>query len=855
MHSHLLASTLTLDVPDADGAVEVPYGGADLVAAALKAYDGDASRSTLKLHAGDQITGTLYYSLFEDGAADAAVLAEMCFDAFALGNHEFDDGDAVLNTFLNLVASLQGEGGDGDGSCPNPLNVLGSNISPAAGSALRGSSSLKAHSVHEINGEVYAVVGIDIALKTLRSSSPDAGTYLFDEAATAQAYINALEDFGYDKIILLTHYGYENDLALARLLRGVDIIVGGDSHTLLGDASLGELLGTAPVGPYPTQTTDKDGHQVCVVQAWEYGHLVGEMDVAFDCQGHVLRCEGTPRVPISASYIAGLGGSIESTPSMALRNSRKATEVADKNTNTNKNNNDNGEAILEYLRGFGSALVLEEDSSMRVVTAAIEAEVGPRGEAVVGAAAEDLCFNRIPGRGGSEVCDTAATFAQGSDVTVVVAQAFLESVPTADVALQNAGGVRADVPAGNVTFGAAYELLPFSNTLVTLPLTGALIKAMLEGAVDFSLDVDASTGAYPYAAGLRFDVDASAEEGDRVFNIEVNPRLAGSWVAVDTSDTQASTFLVVTNDYIAGGRDGYDILGTVPSTPTFVDYVDGFLRYVQSLPDRTLSKLDYSQYSTQRFTDIDGNPHYPAVPSAAPTSVPTQQFDYYYKFIDPLSSTLQLDLFLLVTNKTELTYTPGIWDAFPVVYGDILGCGDLLGEVYSTRCWDIGPLADGGNQCGNYQGEGDCYNREHVWPQSWWGGSSTFLLSVLPFFLPSIFISFFSLPSFLSSFRPSHSFISSFLCASFPFFFPSFLSSYPPLGTFLFPLPPFKARALARARTSFMSGRATGGSTQNEGTSRFAMWTIPPWSMNPTTGTRKESASGTAFPRLALQRR
>ena len=50
-----------------------------------------------------------------------------------------------------------------------------------------------------------------------------------------------------------TNYQYANDLVLARSLRGVDLIIGGDSHTLLGDfASVGLNSG----GPYPTMTTD-----------------------------------------------------------------------------------------------------------------------------------------------------------------------------------------------------------------------------------------------------------------------------------------------------------------------------------------------------------------------------------------------------------------------------------------------------------------------------------------------------------------------------------------------------------------------------------------------------------------------
>jgi len=50
----------------------------------------------------------------------------------------------------------------------------------------------------------------------------------------------------------------------------------------------------------------------------------------------------------------------------------------------------------------------------------------------------------------------------------------------------------------------------------------------------------------PYASGLRYHVDASATVGNRISNIAVNPRVAGSWVTIDL----AATYTVVTNDFI-----------------------------------------------------------------------------------------------------------------------------------------------------------------------------------------------------------------------------------------------------------------------------------------------------------------
>jgi endonuclease I len=103
--------------------------------------------------------------------------------------------------------------------------------------------------------------------------------------------------------------------------------------------------------------------------------------------------------------------------------------------------------------------------------------------------------------------------------------------------------------------------------------------------------------------------------------------------------------------------------------------------------------------------------------------------DNYYKDINPKEERLDLQLHSLISKKTDLSYAQ-IWNAFPTVYAEIdkkceASHPPLLGDVYSTKCWEIGPGAEGGEQCGNYKNEGDCYNREHVWPVSWWGGSKS----------------------------------------------------------------------------------------------------------------------------------
>ena len=96
----------------------------------------------------------------------------------------------------------------------------------------------------------------------------------------------------------------------------------------------------------------------------------------------------------------------------------------------------------------------------------------------------------------------------GSDISNLVAHAFRDMAKASQIAIQNGGGVRIDIGKGDLSIGDAYQLLPFANTLVELDMSGAEIHEVLEDALDLALKPDGSSGAYPYAAGLRWDVDA-----------------------------------------------------------------------------------------------------------------------------------------------------------------------------------------------------------------------------------------------------------------------------------------------------------------------------------------------------------
>ena len=169
---------------------------------------------------------------------------------------------------------------------------------------------------------------------------------------------------------------------------------------------------------------------------------------------------------------------------------------------------------------------------------------------------------------------------------------------------------------GDFSINDAYTLLPFSNTMVNLVMTGEQIKNVLEDAIDFYLDPSGSWGAYPRTSGLRFDVNEIEAKGSRVTNLEVNPKLSGEWELIDES----ASYTVVTNNFIATPRDGYYEFGNIADelkVDTYVEYAQSFIDYAKSVD--SLDPVPADRASTQNWIGAETEAPTPTATTKAPT--------------------------------------------------------------------------------------------------------------------------------------------------------------------------------------------------------------------------------------------
>jgi 5'-nucleotidase len=419
-------------------------GSARLVAAfaAARAEAAAEGRTTLALDAGDQFQGTLFYQHYR-GLTEAGVLRRWGVQAMVPGNHEFNHGPANLARFLDALGQ--------------PL--LAANLDAAAEPALAG--RVVPHRLLTLGGARIGLIGLALE-ETPSLSSPGPNLRFTDAAEAAARAIAALRAAGATTIIALTHRGFAADLAMAGAVPGIDVIVGGHSHTTVS----------------PTRVVDGPDRAVRIVQTGALGRYAGVLDLDLDARGLVVT---------HGAGLRELTGELAEDPDTA-------------------------------------AYIAEQSAPLQAL------RQQPAG--------------RTGGAFEIETCRTGEC-ALGN----LVADAMLAATPTAEVALMNGGGIRASLPAGEVTLGDVLTVLPFGNTLATARLRGGDLLAALEHGLS-----RAGQGGFPQVGGIAVEWAPGAPAGQRLLSARI---LAGPQAGpVDP----ARTYLLVTNNFLRNGGDAYVML-------------------------------------------------------------------------------------------------------------------------------------------------------------------------------------------------------------------------------------------------------------------------------------------------------
>ncbi|MET3575400.1 5'-nucleotidase C-terminal domain-containing protein [Bhargavaea ullalensis] len=231
------------------------------------------------LDAGDVFSGTLYFNQFH-GLADLKLMNYLGYDAMTFGNHEFDRGsveedhktlaDFVSQTEFPIVSA------NTDFSAYGTFkDLIGGDVTEE----FEGGKFYKGI-IKEVGGEKVGIFGLTTEETPTISSSNDVKFSNYEKAANE--VVAKFEEKGVNKIIAITHMGFEsnpefgNDKLLAEKVQGIDIIVGGHSHTALKE----------PV------KVDNHGKPTVIVQTGQYADNIGELNVTFDENGVITQVDG-----------------------------------------------------------------------------------------------------------------------------------------------------------------------------------------------------------------------------------------------------------------------------------------------------------------------------------------------------------------------------------------------------------------------------------------------------------------------------------------------------------------------------------------------------------------------------------
>ncbi len=387
-------------------------------------------RPTLLLAAGDMIQGNPWANLFE-GKSAIEVMNALDFSAMVLGNHEFDFGQEALNKRIQEAR----------------FPVLAANI--------QGMSTIKPYVLKEISGLTIAIIGL-ITEDTPTATHPKnvEGLVFSPMIDSIKKVLQELNNRA-DLVIVLSHLGLPADRRLAESVMGIQVIVGGHTHTRIES---------------PMKV-----NETLIVQAWEHAKVLGVLDLTIQDR-KVIQYEGK----------------LETIRPDKLSPDPAVAEIVDR-----------------YQKQ--TAAILDE---------------------VIGEAQVDL-----PEKGSRS---------QETTLGNLVAD-ILRQETGADVALINGGGLRADILKGPIRMKDLLSVLPFSNHPVVLKVNGGELQEIFEYGLS---DLSGTGGRFPQVSGIRLTYTPNALNGQRITSFMVGERKLNpqGW------------YSLATNDFLAAGGDGYDIL-------------------------------------------------------------------------------------------------------------------------------------------------------------------------------------------------------------------------------------------------------------------------------------------------------
>jgi 5'-nucleotidase len=491
-----------------------PAGGGEFLSTKLKQLRA-GHENTITVAAGDLIGGSPFLSgLFHDEPSVESLNA-MGLVVSSVGNHEFDEG-------VTELLRMQNGGCHPVDGCYFPnAPFAGANFHWLAANVVNdatGETALPPYWIQKFGGVKVAFIGMTLEdTDTLVAPSGIAGWSFLDEAETANALIPELEEQGVASIVVLLHEGGSQTPPPGE----VNSCVGISGPIVAINSALDPAIDVVITGhthlPYNCLLPDPAGNPRIVTSAYSFGRVVSEINLVLDKRTREVRRDLSSAVnhPVIQAQVAR-------DPAIT--------------------------AIINKWR------VLAD----------------PIGSQQVGTITGDIKRAFI---GSTE--DRASESNAGN--MIADAQLFATQANGAQIAFMNPGGIRSDFifaksgaePVdGIVTYAEAFNVQPFSNILMTIPMTGAQIDAVLRQQCQ-PAGVSRPFLHLGVSAGFTYDLSKTFGLVDHDNNPNTAP--VNSCTSISVTNIQlngvpldpAATYHVTINNFLADGGDNFTVFRQV----------------------------------------------------------------------------------------------------------------------------------------------------------------------------------------------------------------------------------------------------------------------------------------------------
>jgi 5'-nucleotidase / UDP-sugar diphosphatase len=521
---------------------------------AEKGRDRGTKQLVVLLSSGDNfLAGPQFQASLVKGVPyyDSIAMNQIGYNAICLGNHDFDFGPDIL---ANFIAGFDSQ-----------VRFLSANLDFRQEPLLN--EEVEKHRIAKslVVRQKWTAIGI-VGATTPRLpliSSPRNVSIDPDVRGAIQEQVDLLQERGVKIIILISHLqNIQEDMTLARMLKGVDIMIAGGGDELLANPEDLLIPGDEKkiFGPYPILTEDSDGKEVPVITTSGNYRYIGRFLAAFDQEGNLIRWNKSKSGPVRVA-----GGS---APDAVPPDPKLQTEVTG--------------PLKASISQMASNLIATSEVSLNGTRKVLRTTESNEGNLIADALL-------------SEAKRNCAVFA----------------APTPTVAILNAGGMRNDsvIPPGSITELITFDMLPFPNFISIVPsVSPAQFKEILENAVS---KVESADGRFAQISGFRFIWDAlgTAQELDANFNVLT----AGTRIreAVLSDGTQmisngavvpgAPSLNVATIDFLARGGDQYPFR-EIPFVTLGITYQQALSSYIKGNLSGLITAVDYPENGEGRIS-------------------------------------------------------------------------------------------------------------------------------------------------------------------------------------------------------------------------------------------------------------